>query len=115
MAGLAAYAQEPFLGPAALQVRRELGLDVIRQWPAGLTAKFTECGIVLLHQLVEQGGFRPVTWQAFWIVARRNRIGVIAALFLLAGSWPSQSLSFGAIAYIRVSRCPAFGLRATPQ
>jgi len=47
---LAANAQETLLQSAALQVRIELLLDVIRQRPTCFGSKRTKGGIVLLHQ-----------------------------------------------------------------
>lgn len=60
MAALAAHTHEALLQPAALQVGLELFLHVVRQRPAGLGAQLTECGIVLLDELIVQRAFRSM-------------------------------------------------------
>jgi hypothetical protein len=50
---LAAHPQEALLQPSALEVRLELLLHEIRQRSVGHGAQLTECGIVLLEELVQ--------------------------------------------------------------
>ncbi len=60
MARITAQGKEAFFLTAALQVGFELLLDVIRQRPAGFRSQRTKRGIVLLHQLIQQRGFRAM-------------------------------------------------------
>jgi hypothetical protein len=50
---LATHPQETFLQPSALEIRLELLLHEIRQRSVGRGAQLTECGIVLLDELVQ--------------------------------------------------------------
>ena len=57
---VATPAEEAFVqtAAAALQVGVKLPLDAVWKWSAGFRAKRTKRGIVLLHQLIQQVGFR---------------------------------------------------------
>jgi hypothetical protein len=50
---LATHPQETFLQSSALEIRLELMLYEIGQRPIGRGAQLTECGIVLLDELVQ--------------------------------------------------------------
>jgi hypothetical protein len=72
MALLATHPQEALIQPSALEIRLELLLDEIRQRPVGRGAQLTECGIVLLDELVQQRSFRPMPGIAARIDERRG-------------------------------------------
>jgi hypothetical protein len=67
MAVLAAQAQETFFQSAALQVRIELLIDAIRQWPTRHCPHVTECRIVLLDEFILQRRLGSVACVARWI------------------------------------------------
>jgi hypothetical protein len=52
MALLAAHPQEALLQPSALEICVKLLVHETRQRPVGCGAQLTECGIVLLDELV---------------------------------------------------------------
>jgi hypothetical protein len=72
VAVLAAQTQQAFFQAAALQVRIELLLDVIRQRPTCFGSKRTKGGIVLLHQPIQQSGFGAMAGVARRVEKRRR-------------------------------------------
>ena len=72
MAVLAAQTQEAFFQAAALQVRIELLLDVIRQRPTCFGSKRTKGGIVLLHRPIQQSSFGAMAGVARRVEKRRR-------------------------------------------